>query len=100
MNNKEGYELLKSQPSIKASSEEFIRMFDLPESDIHIIRAKFRQLKFTRDSYLKQNDLATWEEMLFYSFTIEQPAKKRSIEKTIIEVDLEAERRKPLSQLS
>ena len=38
MNNKEAFNLLCSQPSIRAASDEFIRYFQVPESEYHCIR--------------------------------------------------------------
>ena len=63
MNNKEAFELLSSQPSIRASSNEFIRSFEIPECEFHAFRRKFGQLKSDRDNFLKLKELATWDDL-------------------------------------
>ena len=65
MNNRQAYDLLGSNPSIRASSEEVIRTFGLPDTELNTIRRKFRELKLSRDSYLRNSDLSTWEDILF-----------------------------------
>ena len=101
MNNKESYVLLKSSSSIRASSTEFDTNFQLPESEFHTIFRKFRELKSDRDTFLKRNDLATWESMLFYSCSIASPPKRRlSEDKTIFEAKTSNYFRKSLSQLT
>ena len=92
MNNRQAYDLLGSNPSIRASSEEVIRTFGLPDTELNTIRRKFRELKLSRDSYLRNSDLSTWEDILFYFPIVEPPAKKRSsVDKTIFEADLSSE---------
>ena len=101
MNSKEAFELLSSQPSIRASSNEFIRSFQIPECEFHTFRRKFGQLKSDRDNFLKLKDLATWEDLPFYSPVTELPAIKRyCVDKTVFKAHLSAEIRKPLSQLT
>ena len=101
MNNKEAYVLLKSSSSIRASSAEFVSNFQLPESEFHTIFRKFRELKSDRDTFLKRNDLATWESMLFFSCSIESPPKRRLYEdRTIFAAEISNDFRKPLSQLT
>ena len=41
MNNKEVFDLLWSQQSIKAASDEFMKSFQDPESEIHRVGKKF-----------------------------------------------------------
>ena len=102
MNNKEAFELLRSQSSIRASASEFIRYFQLPECEFHTFRRKFGQLKLDIDNFLKLNlDLSTWDDLPFYSPVAELQSNKRSsVDKTIFKADLTAETRKPLSQLT
>ena len=101
MNNKEAFVLLKSSSSIRASSAEFVSNFQLPESEFHTIFRKFRELKSDRDTFLKRNDLATWESMLFFSCSIESPPKRRLYEdRTIFAAEISNDFRKPLSQLT
>ena len=101
MNNKDAYTLLKASSSIRTASGELVRSFELPDSELDSIRKTFSDLKSTRDSYHKKNDLTTWEELLFYSSLIQHYAKKRiSGDQIIFEADLSKYIRKPLSQLT
>ena len=101
MNNKEAFNLLCSQPSIRAASDEFIRYFQVPESEYHCIRRKFAELKSNRQISQKNSDLKSWEELLFHSYEIKcLPKRRLSEDRIIFEADLSIEIRKPLSQLT
>ena len=101
MNNKEAYAFVDRKPSIRAAADEFIHSFDLPQSEFHCIRRKFGELKSIRDGFLRNNDLSSWEEMLFYSVSLDHSPKKRCSAETIIfQADLSTKVRKPLSQLT
>ena len=101
MNNNGAFDLLSSNPSIRASANEFLREYELPESQFHTFRRKFGELKLARDEFLKKKDLPTWEQMTFYSPEIEHSSKKIFlVNKTIFEADLSVEMRKHLSDLT
>ena len=84
MNNKEAFNLLCSQPSIRAASDEFIRYFQVPESEYHCIRRKFAELKSNRQISQKNRDLKSWEELLFHSYEIKCLPKRMLSEHRII----------------
>ena len=101
MNNKDAYTLPNSSSSNRAASGELIRSFELHYSELDCIRKKISDLKSTRDSFLKRNDLTSWEEILFHLAPIQHPAKKStSGDHIIFEADLSKEIRKPLTQLT
>ena len=92
MNNKEAFELLTSQPSIRASSNDFIRSFKIPECEFPKLRRKFGQLKSDRDNFLKLKKLATWDDLTFYSPVTGLPAiKQHCVDETVFKADLSAE---------
>ena len=101
MNNRDAYDLLRSKPSMRAATDEILNTFQQPESEFNIICRKFRELKSSRESFVKKNDIGTWEDLMFYTPIIEHPAKKRSSgDTTIFTADISAETRKPLSEVT
>ena len=101
MNNKEAFVIFNSKPSIRAATEELLNIFQQPDSEFHFISRKFRELKSSRESYVKKRNLCTWEDLMFYSPRIKRPAEKiPPVANTIFNVDLSAEIRKDLSKLT
>ena len=101
MNNKEALEFLLSKPSIREATNAYIELYNLPESDLIVVRKKFGNLKCEKIAFRKNSDVSSWEDMLFHSSSIETPSKKRlSGNKLVYKVEITSEVRKPLSELT
>ncbi|KAI6661403.1 hypothetical protein LOD99_13274 [Oopsacas minuta] len=54
-----------SEEAFSTIAREFISKYNLEESNCDLFRRKFSNIKSERKIYLKEKDLATWEELLF-----------------------------------
>ena len=76
-------------------------MFDLDNEQFCLSRRRFAELKLERDYYRKKTNITTWEELLFFSYSDNSPAKRRTLpERYVVSVELVKEVRKPLLQLT
>ncbi|KAI6647512.1 hypothetical protein LOD99_8777 [Oopsacas minuta] len=67
MNNKEAFNfyMSNSEKAFSTIAREFIAKYNLGESNCDFFRRKFSNIKSERKIYLKEKDLATWEELPF-----------------------------------
>ncbi|KAI6646833.1 hypothetical protein LOD99_9162 [Oopsacas minuta] len=67
MNNKEAFNfyMSNSEKAFSTIAHQFITKYNLEESNCDLLRRKFSNIKSERKIYLKEKDLATWEELLF-----------------------------------
>ena len=101
MNNKEAFILLNSKPSIRAASEQFLNIFQQPNSEFHFISRKFRDLNSRRENYVKKCNLSTWEDLMLSILRIKWLTKKIApVGNSIFTDDLSAEIRKDISKLT
>ena len=101
MNNKEAFDFLNSKPSVREATSTFLDIFDLDNEQFCLSRRRFAELKSERDYYRKKANITTWEELSFFSYSDNSPAKRRKLpERYVVSVEFVKEVRKPLLQLT
>ncbi|KAI6658740.1 hypothetical protein LOD99_15063 [Oopsacas minuta] len=96
-----------SEKAFSTIAREFISKYNLGESNCDLFRRKFSNIKSERKIYLKEKDLATWEELLFcrdpqmddipQSSNGARPFKESTV---VFEEDFSRVSRKHISELS
>ena len=110
MNNIEAFNILEAcNNNTREASEQIVREFQIPETELPFIRSKLIHFKNNKRDFVKRGDITTWEEMHFTDnpHPTSMVLKKRqssdslteSMHQVVFEIDQSLEIRTPLLKL-